>query len=257
MLAADGSADIRPRTRGYDNRNDAGIPVRLYNGRVTAPANPGLRADAARNRARLVAAARELFAERGLGVSMRQVARRAGVSEPTLRRRFPCWETLVAEAFQDKIAAYADLAEEALAAADAWEGFTGFLRRLARLQLVDRGFTEVLTLTFPVSLRAEQQRRRAYEAITALIGRAQEQGSLRPDFSPEDVVLVLMAHAGVVGAGGEIAPVLSERLLAYLVEAFAAPGGSALPPPPSVAATYRALLRLHAVDGDRGVPLPE
>lgn len=209
-------------------------------------AGSDLRADAARNRALLVDAARELFAEQGLGVSMRQIALRAGVSEPTMRRRFPCWEALVAEAFEDKITAYADLAEEALAATDPWAGFAGFVERIARLQLVDRGFTEVLTLTFPTSMRAEQQRRRAYAAITALISRAQEQDSLRPDFSPEDIVLVLMAHAGVVGASGDLAPELSARLLAYLLEAFAAPGQGPLPPAPSGAATYRALLRLHA-----------
>lgn len=211
----------------------------------------GLRADAARNRALLVEAARELFAEQGLGVSMRQIARHAGVSEPTLRRRFPCWEALVAEAFQDKIAGYADLAEQSLTIRDPWEGFTGFLRRLSRLQLVDRGFTEVLTLTFPASLRAEQHRRRAYQAITELIDRAQRAGSLRSDFSPEDIVLLLMAHAGVVAAGGTIAPALSDRLLAYLIESFAAPGADALPPAPSAASTYRALLRLHRESTER------
>ena len=64
----------------------------------------GLRADAARNRARLVSAAREVFSQQGLNVSMRQVARHAGVSEPTLRRRFASKEELVAEAFGDQVA---------------------------------------------------------------------------------------------------------------------------------------------------------
>lgn len=205
-----------------------------------------MRADAARNRARLVSAAREVFAEHGLGVSMRQIALHAGVSEPTLRRRFPCREELVAEAFQDQIAVYADEAERALTDPDPWAGFVGFVRRLAQMQLADRGFTEVLTMTFPAAMRAEDQRRRAYAALTALIRRAQERGSLRADFSPEDLVLVLMAHAGVVAGGGALSPVFSDRLLGYLFEAFAAPGSGELPPAPSVAQTYRALLRLHA-----------
>jgi AcrR family transcriptional regulator len=206
---------------------------------------PGLRADAARNRERIVEAAREVFAEQGLDVSLRQIARHAGVGEPTLRRRFSSREELVAEVFQDKISLYADLAEEALREGDAGAGFREFLGRIARMQLADRGFTDVLTMTFPASMKAERQRRRAYTAITALVERAKEEGSLRADFSPEDLVLVLMAHAGVVAAAGDLADAFSGRLLAYLFEAFAAPGSGELPAAPSMSATYRALLRLH------------
>mgnify|MGYP003582229930 CR=1 FL=1 len=216
-----------------------------YNRSVQEQAPPGLRADAERNRRRLLDAARATFTADGLNVSMRQIARNAGVSEPTLRRRFPSKEDLVAEAFQDKIADYADAAEAALHNDDAWVGFTGFLTRLTGMQLADRGFTDVLTMTFPASLRAEHHRRRAYRAITDLIERAQVQGSLRADFSPEDLVLVLMAHAGIVSAAGDLAGTLSPRLLSYLTQAFAAPARNALPPAPSAASTYRALLRLH------------
>lgn len=209
-------------------------------------AESGLRADAARNREKLLDAAREVFTEQGLDASMRQIARHAGVSEPTLRRRFPHREELVAEAFQDKIAAYADAAETALADADSWNGFAGLVRTLARMQLSDRGFADVLTMTFPHAMRAEEQRLRAYSAITLLVERAKAADVLRPDFSPEDLVLLLMAHAGVVAASGSIAEPLSDRVLAYFLDAFAAPGRSELPPAPSVAATYRALLRLHS-----------
>jgi AcrR family transcriptional regulator len=208
-----------------------------------------LRADAARNRERILVAAREVYAEQGLGVSMRQIALHAGVGEPTLRRRFPSKESLVAEAFQDKIAVYADLAEDALRAEDAGAGFRDFVCRLARMQLADRGFTEVLTMTFPPSMRAEEHRRRAYDAITALLGRAQSQGDLRADFTPEDLVLVLMAHAGVVAAGGPLAEAFSARLLGYLFEAFTLPESGTLPPAPAMAETYRALLRLHRTTG--------
>lgn len=186
-----------------------------------------------------------MFAEQGLDVSLRQIALRAGVGEPTLRRRFPSKAQLIAEAFQDKVATYADEAERALQAADAWNGFSAFVSSVARMQLGDRGFTDLLTMTFPESMRTETDRRRAYAALSRLIGRAQQDGTLRPDFSPEDIVLVLMAHAGVVSAAGELASAFSERMLAYFLEAFAAPGRGELPGAPSAAATYRALLRLH------------
>jgi AcrR family transcriptional regulator len=206
---------------------------------------PPLRSDAARNRERLLAAARQTFADQGLDVSMREIARQAGVSEPTLRRRFASKQELVAEAFEDKVAAYADAAQAALDHTDPWTGFVGFLEAVAGMQLVDRGFAEVLTLTFPSSLRCERERRRAYGLIQDMIARAQAAGSLRPDFVAEDVVLVLLAHAGVVAVTEPVNRMLSARLLAYLTETFAAPGRAVLPDPPSVARTYRALLRLH------------
>ncbi|GII56046.1 TetR family transcriptional regulator [Planotetraspora thailandica] len=211
-----------------------------------AATSTGLRADAARNRQRIVDAAREVFARDGLDVSMRQVALHAGVGEPTLRRRFATKADLVAEVFQDKIATYADAAEAALDDPDVWRGFSSFVYRAAGMQLADRGFTELLTMTFPKSMRVEQHRLRAYTAFTALIARAQSTGVLREDFVAEDLPLVLIAHAGVVAAGGEVAGDLSARLLAYLLQAFAAPGVADLPPAPSPAAIYRALLRLHS-----------
>ncbi|MEV6851629.1 helix-turn-helix domain-containing protein [Actinoplanes sp. NPDC051411] len=204
-----------------------------------------LRADAERNRQRIVDAAREVFAEDGLGASMRHVAARAGVGEPTLRRRFGSKSALVAEVFDDKIAAYAQAAETAQRDPDAWRGFTTLVREMAEMQLADRGFAELLTMTFPDSMRVEQHRRRAYEALGRLIARAQKAGSLRNDFSPEDLPMLLLAHAGVAAAGGAVAAAFSGRLLAYLLEAFAAPGARPLPAAPSAAATYRALLGLQ------------
>jgi AcrR family transcriptional regulator len=199
-----------------------------------------------------VDAARLVFADRGLDVSMRQIALQAGVGEPTLRRRFASRDALIAEVFQDKVGLYADEAERALGNPDAWRGFTEFVYAVARMQLDDRGFTDVLTMTFPESMRAETHRRRAYGAVVALIERAQRDGTLRPDFAAEDVVLVLMAHAGVVSAAGELASALSERLLAYFLQAFAAPARGTLPEPPSSAETYRALLHLHRSPPERG-----
>ncbi|MEU0804400.1 helix-turn-helix domain-containing protein [Streptomyces sp. NPDC005970] len=207
-----------------------------------------LRADAERNRQRVIAAARQVFADEGLGVSMRYIAKRADVGEPTLRRRFPTKADLVAAVFEDKATAYADAADAALAEPDAWHGFTTFVESLVGMQLGDRGFTEVLTMTFPKSIRLEEQRRRAYESIGMLIARAKAAGALREDFTPEDMILVLIAHAGIVAGAGDIAGKLSPRLIAYLLQAFAAPGAGPLPAPPTMVETYRALMRMHEDD---------
>jgi AcrR family transcriptional regulator len=202
-----------------------------------------LRADAVRNRERIVAAAREVFSEHGLDVSMRQIARHAGVSEPTLRRRFADRDELLAAVFEDKVVLYAEVAEAALKQDDAWAGFTGFVRWVARTQFADRSLADMLTRTFPASLGYEQYRRRAWAAVEELITRAKAAGRLRADFSPEDIPLLLLAHAGVLAGAGRVAERMSDRLLGYLLQAFAAPGGEPLPPAPSVAETYHALMK--------------
>ena len=85
-----------------------------------------LRADAARNRAAIVAVARDVFAEHGLAAPLETIAARAGVGIGTLYRRFPTREKLVAAALVEKVAEYAEAAREALAASDPWAGFAGF-----------------------------------------------------------------------------------------------------------------------------------
>ncbi|WP_406439987.1 TetR/AcrR family transcriptional regulator [Streptomyces sp. NBC_01613] len=210
----------------------------------------GLRADAERNRQLILAAARELFASEGTDVSMRQIALRAGVGEPTLRRRFPSKGALLAETFQDRATAYADLAEQALDDPDPWDGFVTFVEQTAGMQLADRGFTEVLTMSFPESIRFTKERRRAYAAFQQVIARAQEAGRLREDFVPEDLIMLLLAHAGVVAGGGKQADRFSARLIAYLVHAAkASEGTEPLPPAPSAAETYGELRRLSRSAG--------
>ncbi len=204
-----------------------------------------LRADAARNKELILDAARELFAKEGLEVSLRQIAKRAGVGEPTLRRRFASREQLVAEAFEDKVAVYADLAERALAQPDCAAAMRGFLDAITEMQIVDRGFADVLTTTFPRSMRCEQLRRNSYASIERLVARAKDEGVLRADFSPEDIVLLLLAHAGVVSVAGEVGPAFSARLRAYLYAGFGLPTPAALPPAPSPDKVSHALMRLH------------
>jgi AcrR family transcriptional regulator len=204
-----------------------------------------LRADAARNRERIVAAAREIFAERGLEVPMEEVARRADVGVATLYRRFPTRADLIAGAFECKMAAYADAVATALADPDPWHGFCGYLERVCAMQAGDRGFADVLTLTFPTAEQFEADRARAYRGFVELIDSAKDAGRLRADFVPEDLIMLLMANAGVITATGDAAPHTWKRLLAYMTQAFAAPAAQALPEPPGPRQMYRALLRLR------------
>ena len=109
----------------------------------------------------------------------------------------------------------------------------------------DRGFTDVLTHTFPNDESFEAERERAFVSFTELIQRAQATGKLRRDFVPEDLVMILMANAGVISAAGNAAPQSSPRLVAYLLQACAAGAALPLPPAPTSSRVHLVLQRLH------------
>ncbi|RIV31298.1 TetR/AcrR family transcriptional regulator [Micromonospora radicis] len=211
----------------------------------------GLRADAERNRQRIVAAARDTFADLGIEAPMDEIARRAGVGVGTLYRRYPTRADLIAAAFEAKMTAYADAAREALADPDAWRGFCDYVQRICAMQAGDRGFTTVLTMTFPTARRLQADRDRAYADFTALVERAKNAGRLRADFATEDMPMFLMANAGVLTATADAAPETWRRLVGYLLQACAAPGTEPLPAPPTPRQMYRALLRSTRRQHDR------
>ncbi|WP_239118606.1 TetR/AcrR family transcriptional regulator [Paractinoplanes ferrugineus] len=215
--------------------------------RSRTPAEKPLRADAARNRDAIVGAARRAFAELGLQVPFDEIARRAGVGEATLHRRFPDRESLIAAAFTDKMTDYADAAAQALADPDPWAGFCGYVRRVCAMQSGDRGFADLLTLTFSVTNPAiedlEGHRARAYRDWVTIVRRAKTSGQLRADFHPSDMILLLMANAGVVAATTGTAPHAGQRLVEYLLQAFAGGCALELPAPAPRGALVRAMHR--------------
>ena len=201
-----------------------------------------LRVDAERNRQRIVEAARAVFAERGLDAPLDAIAERAGVGQATLYRRFPRREDLVVACFAPKLAEYAEAVEEALRAPDAWAGFCAFVERICGMQAADLAVQDVLTTTFPTAREVEAQRAHAFERLKELIRRAEAQGSLRADFVPEDVVLLLMANAGLVRATRVAAPDAWRRFVGLILDGLRAERARPLPPPPTPAQTYRAML---------------
>jgi AcrR family transcriptional regulator len=212
-----------------------------------------LRIDAERNRSRILESARADFAERGLDVPLEEVAAHAGVGIATLYRRFPSREDLIAACFERRLEEYADAAEQALAAPDGWTGFCVYVERICSMQAADRGLNDVLTRSFDNSGRLEEHRARGYEFSVRVIERAQAEGSLRPDLVPEDLVLLLMANAGVVSAAGRAAPNAWRRLLGLMLDGFRSHGARALPEPPSPRQMMVAMRRLaRPVDEGKG-----
>src|SRR5690242_16787206 len=105
-------------------RSGEGVSGFLYTWRVATrtPAEKPLRADAERNRQRLLDAARELFAERGLEVTLDDIAERAGVGVGTAYRRFASKDDLIDALFEQELAGIVEIADAAAAHEDAWEG---------------------------------------------------------------------------------------------------------------------------------------
>ncbi|MFC9530253.1 TetR/AcrR family transcriptional regulator [Streptomyces sp. NPDC056975] len=197
-------------------------------------AQDGLRADARRNRERVLAAARVVFAEHGIDAPMATVARRAGVGVATLYRHFPTRDALVRGAFAQQMDTCVRALTEALAAPDPWQGFQQLIETVCALQREERGFPAAFVAAFPESTPEHAQaRQRAERDFSTLVRRAQASGALRADFHPSDLAVVLLAHCGLVTAlPGDGAA--SRRLVAYLLQSFRADTANELLPPPTV-----------------------
>ena len=199
----------------------------------TPPEQPRrLRGDAQRNRDRLLAAARELFAERGIDVAMADIARHAGVSNGTLYNRFPTREDLIEAVFTDRLESMAALAARALADDDPWRGFAGYLTAVCELQAADRGFNEVAARGLPPSSVAKRFQEEGQIAVGELMRRARQAGILRDDITVEDLAFVIWGISRTVEMTADLAPQLWRRHLALLLDGFRAEGAHRLPEPP-------------------------
>ncbi|MCY1142483.1 helix-turn-helix domain containing protein [Actinoplanes sp. Pm04-4] len=180
-----------------------------------------LRADAQRNRAALLAAARQVFGEHGLDASLDEIARRAGVGNATLYRRFPTRRDLIAEVFAGQMTGYVELAENALAEPDPWAAFVTYLTRLFEIQATDRGLSELLVTTgFDEDERLAGLLATAQRGATEVIRRAQAAGRLRADFTRRDISLLMRANAGVLRSSPD--PGAWRRQLALVLDGLGA-----------------------------------
>ena len=187
-----------------------------------------LRKDAARNRALLVQAAREVFAERGLEASLDDVARHAGLGVGTAYRHFAnkheLAQAILTEAI-DRIIALADAAAEA---DDPWAGVVSFLEGVAEAQNADRGLREIL-MGMHDPAQVERINERMREPLQVIVQRVKTTGRVRPDIEPSDLGVVVMMLCTVADITGGIAPELWRRYLPLLLDGLG--GNSPLPVP--------------------------
>jgi AcrR family transcriptional regulator len=181
---------------------------------MTAP----LRADAERNRQRLLAAAKELLATRGLDVTLDDVARHAGVGTGTAYRRFPNKDALIDALMVDRIGEIAEIAKKCLEDPDPWVGLTSYFDRALALQAADRGLKEVLFSSGRGRERSNHARRAIAPVVTKLVARAKDAGMVRSDIDTSDVPLINFMLNTIVDFSRDIEPELYRRYLAIVLD---------------------------------------
>jgi AcrR family transcriptional regulator len=156
-----------------------------------------LRSDARENRDRIVAAARALFADRGLGVSTTEIAQRAQVGPATLYRRFPTRRALAEEVFAAEMRACRTIVVRGSSDPDAWRGLRTTIRELVALSGRNRRVIQAMHASAVSPPGLIEHRRDLLRLLDDLLQRARIKGEVRPDLAVDDLVLVLQAGRGL------------------------------------------------------------
>ncbi|PSM39075.1 TetR family transcriptional regulator [Streptomyces dioscori] len=189
-----------------------------------------LRADAARNRKLLLAAAADEFDVRGLDVSVADIARRAGVGKGTVFRHFATKDDLVAAIVLDRITALTETGGELLTAADAGAALLEFLSAVAReMQHFDLMHLQRAAEFDPELSQAQE---RLFRHVHALVERARSSGAVRTDITGADVVALMCAPKHAASSLPDAPPDLWQRYLAIIFDGLRPAGAHPLPQPP-------------------------
>lgn len=180
-----------------------------------------LRADARRNRAKVLEAAEEVFASEGLAVPIDEVARRAGVGVGTVYRHFPTKEALFEAIVVARLDALVERAEELSTADDPGRALFTFISELVDMAVKKKDLTDELAragvnsedLLAGVKERLEQ-------AFDMLLGRAQQSGAVRPDINRIDMTALIMGTCMAASQHG--CSEATQRLVGVLCDGFRA-----------------------------------
>jgi AcrR family transcriptional regulator len=173
-----------------------------------------LRADAARNREKVLRAAREAFAESGYGVPLDEIAARAGVGPGTVYRHFPAKEALFEAVVTARVEDLVSDARARASAGDPGEAFFGFLARIAGESAAKRDLPDAISIAG--SLRDD-----LIAAVDVLLRRAQQAGAVRLDVTTPDLIVLLKGMFASL-AGTSDGP-LRELVFAVLADGLRPP----------------------------------
>lgn len=189
-----------------------------------------LRADAARNRQRLIDAAAEVFAARGLDATLDDIAKHAGVNVATAYRHFTNKHELAREFLRRAIDRAVTVAEEAASQPDPWEGLTLFLERSLDLTASNRALVDLLTRAYGSELFDELVERVSVP-LELLLARGRKAGVVRVDVDATDFAPILEMLCTITGLGVSGVPYMPHRYIG-LILAGLRPGQDALPGEP-------------------------
>jgi AcrR family transcriptional regulator len=161
----------------------------------TVAAERPLRADARRNRERILKAARAVFSDRGAEAQIDDVARKAKVGVGTVYRHFPTKDALLDALVRERFATILGMADQALAEDDAWAAFQTLVWRSAELNALDRGFCDAVAFhdQTPIVIECGLMLR-----MEELMARAQAEGAMRADATTADISLMMCGLGSVV-----------------------------------------------------------
>jgi AcrR family transcriptional regulator len=184
-----------------------------------------LRADALRNRAKILQAAAEVFAEHGLEVTLDDIARHAGVGVGTVYRRFTDREALIEALFEVRMKALLQRMREALADPDPWHGLITFVEGVCALIATDRGMRQVMLSSAYGQGEIAQCRDEFGLLGEQLVARVKATGKVRPDFEVTDVFVLFLLIGSVTDFAGEVAPQLWRRYFDIMIDGLRAQPG--------------------------------
>lgn len=196
---------------------------------TSTPPAKAMRADARRNRERILEIARAQFAEYGLEAQMDDIAREAGVGVGTVYRHFPTKDDLVRALQAARFEWLAELASECLGADDPWLGFKDFMYRSAELQAADRALSEIMAAR-PEPMAEEAVRSGLAGLVAELVARAQRSGDLRPDVVSHDVPMIMCGLGRATGVGPNDPSISWDRYMTIIIDGLrASPQATELP----------------------------
>jgi len=191
-----------------------------------------LRADARRNRERVLAAASAAFAEEGFDVGVATIARRAGVGTGTLFRHFPTKLDLEVAVVLERSAKMRENLRLALAEPDPWTAFSTLMSRTVEMTACDRCLGQAARPELLADPRMQELREEMMTGIDELLRRGRAAGVIRRDVVAEDVPVLATAIGATIERFQAASPELWRRYLGVVLDGLRADGAMPLEPGP-------------------------
>jgi AcrR family transcriptional regulator len=207
-----------------------------------------MRADAERNRRRLLDAATQMFCERGLDVGVGEIAQQAGVGRGTLFRNFPSKEHLIAAIVVERMRESINRAHAALEAVDAGQSLFELIEQSVGRSQTDRALFDSIAETWLANDEIREVHEELVSVLDALVRRAQDAGAVRSDISAIDVIMMIKGVCETAGSFQHLRPDVMLRQLDLVRAAISAPGTEQ----PALRATPPSLEDLEQVKAPKG-----